>query len=67
MDGRMLKRLTNLGADRLVRKGGDPSIVLEATHDVAGAGRNRTFAGDEPNGRCVDDEFDGAERRAITR
>jgi CheY-like chemotaxis protein len=66
-DARMEKRLTNLGADRMVRKGGDPSVIIEAIREVAQGGRDRTFAEDEPGGRQDESEFGGAERRDTPR
>jgi CheY-like chemotaxis protein len=44
VDARLEKRLTNLGADRFVRKGGDPSIIMAAIHEVATSGRDRVLA-----------------------
>lgn len=66
-DARMEKRLTNLGADRMVRKGGDPSIIIEAIRDVALGGRDRTFAEDALDGRQDGSGFGGGERRANLR
>lgn len=43
MDARLEKRLSNLGADRFVRKGGDPSIIMTAVREVALSGRDRQF------------------------
>ena len=63
-DARIEKRLANLGADRIVRKGGDPSIIIEAIRDVATAGRDRQFHDEAPSGRQEDGGFPGAERRA---
>lgn len=48
VDGRMEKRLRNLGADRYVRKGGDPTIIVSAVTDVATSGRDRMFSADAP-------------------
>lgn len=46
IDTRLEKRLTNLGATRFVRKGGDPSLIVEAIREVAQSGRDRKFSGD---------------------
>lgn len=46
IDGRLEKRLINLGADRFVRKGGDPTIIMNAIRDVALSGRDREFSDD---------------------
>ncbi|MCW2962517.1 MAG: putative two-component system response regulator [Thermoleophilia bacterium] len=55
VDARLEKRLANLGADRFVRKGGDPSIIVNAVREVATSGRDRQFAGDgDGGGRHVD-------------
>lgn len=54
VDSRLEKRLTNLGADRFVRKGGDPSILVNAVREVATAGRDRQFADGDGGGRHVD-------------
>lgn len=53
-DARMEKRLTNLGADRIVRKGGDPSIIMGAIREIALAGRDRVFADDQRDDRAGD-------------
>ncbi|MCW2971759.1 MAG: putative two-component system response regulator [Thermoleophilia bacterium] len=53
IDGRLEKRLTNLGASRFVRKGGDPAIVIQAIREVAQAGRDRTFATAGEGGRTA--------------
>ncbi|MBC7462016.1 MAG: response regulator transcription factor [Thermoleophilia bacterium] len=51
IDTRLEKRLTNLGASRFVRKGGDPAVIVQAIRDVSGAGRDRVFAGEDEGGR----------------
>ena len=65
IDARMEKRLTNLGADRFVPKGGNPSIIVDAIRDVALGGRDRSFADDaETDGRQDNGgDFNGTERR----
>lgn len=50
MDARLEKRLKNLGADRFVPKGGDPTIIIDAIRDVSLGGRDRRFAEDESPG-----------------
>jgi CheY-like chemotaxis protein len=54
VDGRLEKRLTNLGADRYVRKGGDPSVIMDAIRAVAVGGRDRTFSSGDGGGRHAD-------------
>lgn len=44
VDARLEKRLSNLGADRFVRKGGDPKVIVDAIRDVALSGREREFS-----------------------
>lgn len=44
VDARLEKRLSNLGADRFVRKVGDPMVIVNAIKDVALSGRERTFS-----------------------
>jgi len=51
VDARLEKRLTNLGADRFVPKGGDPTIVMEAIRDIALSGRDRSFSDNNGDGR----------------
>lgn len=51
VDARMEKRLRNLGANRFVRKGGDPIVIMEAIRDVALSGREREFADDTDSGK----------------
>lgn len=48
IDARLEKRLTNLGADRFIRKGGDPSVIMDAIRDVALSGRDREFSDSVP-------------------
>lgn len=45
IDARLEKRLVNLGADRFIRKGGDPSVIMDAVRDVSLGGRDRQFSG----------------------
>ncbi|MCW2949862.1 MAG: putative two-component system response regulator [Thermoleophilia bacterium] len=66
-DARMEKRLRNLGADRIVKKGGDPNIIMDAIRDIALGGRDRTFDGGERAGRQADSRTDGPERRTPSR
>jgi CheY-like chemotaxis protein len=63
IDARRAKRLTNLGADRFVPKGGDPGVIISAIRDVSLAGRDRTFNDEALDGRQADSPFDGDERR----
>lgn len=44
VDARLEKRLTNLGANDFVRKGGDPTLIMSAIKQVSLSGRDRTFA-----------------------
>lgn len=46
MDARLEKRLMNLGADRVIPKGGDPSIIVDAVREIAQSGRDRQIADD---------------------
>lgn len=66
IDARMEKRLANLGADQMVRKGGDPSIIIDAIRTVALGGRDRTFHGESLGGRQIGPDFRGTERREST-
>lgn len=68
IDPRLEKRLTNLGADRFMRKGGDPKIILGAIRDIALAGRDRRFAAGESGGRQHDNHHTraGGDRRDLT-
>ncbi|MBC7644880.1 MAG: response regulator transcription factor [Thermoleophilia bacterium] len=63
VDARLEKRLANLGADRFVKKGGDPNIIVNAIRDVALSGRDRNFSDDDGGGRHEDDANDAHERR----
>lgn len=64
IDARLEKRLTNLGADGFVRKGGDPSIIVGAIRDIALGGRDRRFADDQDvGGRHNDAPEDHPARR----
>lgn len=47
IDARLEKRLVNLGSDRIVKKGGDPTVLMQAIRDVALSGRDRSFADGE--------------------
>ncbi|MCW2927118.1 MAG: hypothetical protein JWM86_1086 [Thermoleophilia bacterium] len=44
LDARQHKRLVNLGSDRFIPKGGDPSVLASAIREVATSGRDRQFA-----------------------
>ena len=50
LDARLEKRLKNLGADRFVRKGGDPAVLISAVRDVALSGRDRRFSRNDGDG-----------------
>lgn len=63
LDARMEKRLANLGADRIVPKGGEPEVIMGAIRDVALSGRDRTFDDDAGDGRQSGDDAPGPERR----
>jgi CheY-like chemotaxis protein len=47
MDDSLTKRLHNLGADYIVRKGGDPTIIVNAVRKVAESGAARSFGLDQ--------------------
>ena len=63
VDARLEKRLINLGADRFVRKGGDPGIIVGAIREVALGGRDREFSEHDGVGRQVDHGSNGAGTR----
>lgn len=44
IDARLEKRLTNLGADRFVSKGGDPIVIMNAIRDISLSGRDRVIS-----------------------
>jgi CheY-like chemotaxis protein len=63
VDARLEKRMSNLGASRFVRKGGDPSIIMDAIRDVALSGRDREFSDNDGGGRHHDEAADGPRTR----
>jgi DNA-binding NarL/FixJ family response regulator len=64
VDPRLEKRMINLGADRFVRKGGNPSLIVNAVRDIALGGRARFFDDNSGVGR---DETDGRPHVSLGR
>jgi chemotaxis response regulator CheB len=68
VDARLEKRLRNLGADRFIRKGGNPMVLIEAVRDVATSGRDRVFDDQEQPDARVNGNGDAlVERRSTSR
>jgi CheY-like chemotaxis protein len=54
IDVTLEKRLVNIGADRIVRKTGDPGAIMHALRDVALSGRDRSFSSTDEQQRIDD-------------